>query len=101
MPRRAALARGPGESCGNRQADGEELHPHVSYFTSSWITRIFQRPRENNVASQARRRQQRNNRQIRPTDSSPPDCLAQRVEKEYVRRNLDSFVKLRLDLRRK
>jgi hypothetical protein len=26
-PRDAALARGPGESCGNRQADGEELRP--------------------------------------------------------------------------
>jgi hypothetical protein len=26
-PRGAALARGPGECCGNRRADGEELHP--------------------------------------------------------------------------
>src|SRR5882724_2311353 len=30
-PRGAALARGPGESCGNRQEDGEELHPKVAY----------------------------------------------------------------------
>jgi len=26
-PRGAALARGPGESCGNHQADGEEFRP--------------------------------------------------------------------------
>jgi quercetin dioxygenase-like cupin family protein len=67
MPRHAALARGPGESCGNRQADGEELHPHVSYFTSSRITRIFSGRGGNNVASEARRRLRRSNRQIRPS----------------------------------
>src|SRR5260221_13979803 len=31
-PLGAALARGPGESCGNRQEDGEELHPRVAYL---------------------------------------------------------------------
>jgi hypothetical protein len=40
-PRRAALARGPNKSCGNRRVDGEELHPCVAYSISIFESRTF------------------------------------------------------------